>query len=55
MWLRMAAAPLSARGSFENPRFKALQLKRKAWGGREEDGNLTNLLTEAIKATNNES
>jgi hypothetical protein len=37
----MAAAPLPARGSFENQRFKALQLKRKAWGGREEDGELT--------------
>jgi hypothetical protein len=37
----MAAAPLPARGSFENPRFKALQLKRKAWGGRQEDGELT--------------
>jgi hypothetical protein len=51
----MAAAPLPARESFENPRFKALQLKRKAWGGREEDGELTYLLIEAIEAANNES
>jgi hypothetical protein len=51
----MAAAPLPTRGSFENPRFKALQLKRKTWGGREEDGELTNLLTEAIVAANDES
>jgi hypothetical protein len=41
MRLGMAAAPLPARRSFENTRFKALQLKRKAWGGREEDGELT--------------
>jgi hypothetical protein len=34
--------------NFKNPRFKALQLKRIAWGGREEDGELTNLLTKAI-------
>jgi hypothetical protein len=55
MRLGMAAAPLPARGNFKNTRFKALQLKRKAWGGREEDGELTNLLTEAIEAATDES
>jgi hypothetical protein len=35
--------------------FKALQLKRKAWGGREEDYELTYLLTEAIEAATDES
>jgi hypothetical protein len=37
----MAAAPLPAYGSFENTRLKALQLKRKVGGEREEDGELT--------------
>jgi hypothetical protein len=39
--LGKAAAPLPAHWSFANTRFKALQLKRKAWGGKEEDGELT--------------
>jgi hypothetical protein len=55
MRLGMAAVPLPARKNFENTRFKALQLKRKAWGGIEEDGELTNLLTEAIEAATDES
>jgi hypothetical protein len=33
--------PLSAYENFENTRLEALQLKRKAGGGREEDGELT--------------
>jgi hypothetical protein len=37
----MEAVPLPACGNFENTRLKALQLKRKARGGREEDGELT--------------
>jgi hypothetical protein len=32
---------LSAYENFENTRLEALQLKRKAGGGREEDGELT--------------
>jgi hypothetical protein len=55
MWLGMAAAPLPAHRNFKNRRFKALQLKRKAWGGREEDDELTNLLIEAIEAATDES
>jgi hypothetical protein len=51
----MAVIPLSPRGNFENTQFKALQLKRKAWGGIEEDGELTNLLTKAIEAATDES
>jgi hypothetical protein len=39
--LRKVAAPLPAHWSFASTRFKALQLKRKAWGGKEEDGELT--------------
>jgi hypothetical protein len=45
---RDGGSAIAGSRNFKNPRFKALQLKRIAWGGREEDGELTNLLTETI-------
>jgi hypothetical protein len=44
----MAVAPLPACGNLENTRLKALQLKRKTRGGREEDGELTKTKKDSI-------